>query len=108
APRPCAQAAVAPLPYRGCSVYLGLAPTALVFTTWSYALRRTPAGRLGVTTYLIPPVVIVMAWLLLGEVPPLLAIVGGAICVAGVVIVRTPTLRWPGRSRAEARPAATE
>jgi len=38
-----------------------------------------------------------MAWLLLGEVPPLLALVGGAICVGGVVVVRTPRLRRPGR-----------
>jgi drug/metabolite transporter (DMT)-like permease len=59
-----------------------------------------------VTTYLIPPVVIGMAWLLLGEVPPLLAIVGGAICVTGVIIVRTPTLRWPRRTRVEAPTAA--
>jgi drug/metabolite transporter (DMT)-like permease len=75
-----------------------LFPTALGFTTWAYALNRTTAGRLGVTTYLIPPVVIVMAWLLLGEVPPLLAIAGGAICIAGVVIVRTQAIRLRGRS----------
>jgi drug/metabolite transporter (DMT)-like permease len=39
---------------------------------------------------MIPPVVIFMAWLVLGEVPPVLALVGGAICIIGVVIVRTP------------------
>lgn len=89
-------------------VYLGLFPTALGFTMWAYALRRTSAGRLGATTYLVPPVVIVMAWLLLGEVPPALAIVGGAICVAGVVVVGTPTLRWPGRSSLDARSPATD
>ena len=106
APQLLSELAVAPLPKIGWLVYLGLAPTALGFTTWAYALRHTPAGRLGVTTYLIPPVVIGMAWLLLGEVPPLLAIVGGAICVTGVIIVRTPTLRWPGRTRVEAPTAA--
>ncbi len=30
----------------GWMVYLGLAPTALGFATWAYALRRTSAGRL--------------------------------------------------------------
>jgi len=99
APQLISEVAVAPLPKIGWIVYLGLFPTAIGFTTWAYALRRTPAGRLGATTYLVPPVVIGMAWLLLGEVPPLLAIVGGAICVAGVIIVRTPALRLPGRSR---------
>jgi drug/metabolite transporter (DMT)-like permease len=106
APQLLDEAAVAPLSKIGWIVFLGLGPTALGFTSWAYALRRTPAGRLGATTYLIPPVVIGMAWLLLGEVPPLLAIVGGAICVAGVIIVRTPTLRLPGRSRAANSAAA--
>lgn len=98
APTLVSEAGAAALPKLGWVVYLGLFPTALGFTTWAYALNRTTAGRLGVTTYLIPPVVIVMAWLLLGEVPPLLAIAGGAICIAGVVIVRTQSIRLPGRS----------
>jgi drug/metabolite transporter (DMT)-like permease len=100
APAMLAEASVAPLPKLGWLLYLGLFPTALGFTTWAYALRRTTAGRLGATTYLVPPVVILMAWLLLGEVPPPLAIVGGAICIAGVVIVRTPKLRLAGRATA--------
>ena len=33
---------------------------------------RTTAGRLGSTTYLVPPIVIVMSLVVLGEVPPLL------------------------------------
>ena len=39
-------------------VYLGVVPTALAFSTWAYALGRMDAGRLGVTTYLVPPLVI--------------------------------------------------
>ena len=81
-------------------VYLGVFPTSIAFTTWAYALNRTSAGRLGATTYLIPPVVVLIAWLLLGEVPPPLALVGGAICVAGVIIVRSSGLRWPRRAAA--------
>ena len=54
-------------------VYLGAVPTALAFSTWAYALRRMDAGRLGVTTYLVPPLVILLGWLLLDEVPPALA-----------------------------------
>lgn len=70
-------------------VYLGLFPTAIAFTTWAFALSRTPAGRLGATTYLVPPVVIVMGWLLLGESPPPLAIAGGVLCIAGVAVARS-------------------
>jgi drug/metabolite transporter (DMT)-like permease len=60
-------------------VYLGAVPTALAFSTWAYALARMDAGTLGVTTYLVPPLVIALGWLLLDEVPPALAVVGGAV-----------------------------
>ena len=51
-------------------VYLGVVPTALAFSTWAYALSRMDAGKLGVTTYLVPPLVILLGWLLLEEVRP--------------------------------------
>ena len=69
--------------------YLGLFPTAIGFTTWAWALRRTPAGRLGSMTYLVPPVAIVLGGLLLGETPAPMAIVGGVLCIAGVAVART-------------------
>jgi drug/metabolite transporter (DMT)-like permease len=70
-------------------VYLGAFPTAVAFTTWAYALSRSTAGRLGSMTYLVPPVAILMAWAVLGEVPPMLAIVGGVLCIGGVVVARS-------------------
>ncbi len=70
-------------------VYLGVVPTALAFSTWAYALARMDAGSLGVTTYLVPPLVILLGWLLLDEVPPALAVVGGAMCLAGVGFARS-------------------
>jgi drug/metabolite transporter (DMT)-like permease len=70
------------------TVYLGLVPTALAFTTWAYALSHTTAGRMGATTYLVPPLAILMAWLILDETPPGLAIAGGALCLIGVVLAR--------------------
>ena len=68
--------------------YLGLVPTALAFTTWAYTLARMDAGRLGVTTYLVPPLAILAAWPLLGEVPPVLAVAGGVVCLLGVGLSR--------------------
>ena len=70
-------------------VYLGVFPTAIAFTTFAYALARMDAGRLGVTTYLVPPITIVLGWLFLSEVPPTLAIVGGFVCLAGVAVARS-------------------
>jgi drug/metabolite transporter (DMT)-like permease len=81
-------------------VYLGVFPTAVAFTTWAYALSRTTAGRMGATTYLVPPIAILLGWGMLDETPELLALFGGALCLVGVVIARRPTL--PARRR-EAR-----
>ena len=72
-------------------VYLGVVPTAIAFSTWAYALSRTSAGRLGVTTYAVPPVAIALGWLLLQEVPSLVAVLGGALSLIGVGIARRQT-----------------
>jgi drug/metabolite transporter (DMT)-like permease len=69
-------------------LYLGVVPTALAFTTWGYALGRMPAGQLGVTTYIVPPLVILMGLIFFGEVPAPLAIAGGVICLIGVALSR--------------------
>lgn len=73
----------------GWMVYLGAAPTAIGFGTWAYALARTTAGRMGATTYLVPPLAVVLGWLLLGEIPPALSLPGGALCLAGVAVARS-------------------
>ena len=81
------------------TVYLGLFPTALAFTTWAYALSRTSAGRLGVTTYLVPPIAVLMGWIVLGEQQPALALAGGALCLLGVVVARAGARARAGRPR---------
>lgn len=70
-------------------LYLGVFPTAIGFTTWAYALARTSAGRTAAVNYLMPPLTIGLSWLFLAELPTLLAVVGGAICVAGVALARS-------------------
>jgi len=83
----------------GWLVYLGLFPTAIAFTTWAFALNRTAAGRLGSTTYLVPPMVIAMSWLALGEVPSAVAIAGGILCIGGVIVARSRSFSVPFRRR---------
>ncbi|MEU5217995.1 DMT family transporter [Streptomyces sp. NPDC020807] len=70
-------------------IYLGVFPTALAFTTWAYALARTTAGRMGATTYAVPALVVLLAWVFLGELPGALTLVGGALCLAGVAVSRS-------------------
>ncbi|WP_037805585.1 DMT family transporter [Streptomyces sp. NRRL F-2580] len=69
-------------------VYLGAVPTALAFTTWTYALARMPAGKLGATTYAVPAIVVLLSWAFLGEVPAWLSLLGGLLCLAGVAVSR--------------------
>ena len=87
------------------AVYLGAVPTALAFSTWAYALSRMPAGQLGVSTYVVPALVVLFGFLVFGEVPTVIAIVGGAVCLVGVALSR----RRP-RARAEGgiHPAAPD
>jgi drug/metabolite transporter (DMT)-like permease len=88
-------------------VYLGIFPTAIAFSTWAYVLGRTTAGRTAASTYAVPPIVVLLSWLLLDEVPPAAALVGGTLALAGVAVAtlrparaartrRTTARRWRG------------
>jgi drug/metabolite transporter (DMT)-like permease len=68
--------------------FLGLGPTAVGYGLWAYALARMPAGRLASTTLAVPAIAIAMSWLFLGEAPTVLAMVGGALALVGVVVSR--------------------
>jgi drug/metabolite transporter (DMT)-like permease len=69
-------------------LYLGIGPTATAFLLWAFVLAKMDAGPLGATTYVVPPLVVVISWIWLGQVPPALAIPGGLLCLAGVAIAR--------------------
>jgi drug/metabolite transporter (DMT)-like permease len=89
APQLVAQAADAPAAATLNMVYLGVFPTAIAFTTWGYALARTSAGKMGATTYAAPALVVAMSWLFLDEVPGLITLGGGVLCLAGVAVSRS-------------------
>jgi drug/metabolite transporter (DMT)-like permease len=69
-------------------VYLGVFPTAIAFTTYAYALQHMSASSLAITTYLVPPITIVMGVVFLDEAPPAMAYVGGAFALVGVAVAR--------------------
>ncbi|HEX2666762.1 MAG TPA: EamA family transporter [Gammaproteobacteria bacterium] len=68
-------------------LYLGLFPAAIGNLTWAYALSRLPAGRAAAALYLGGPIAMLISWLLLGEQPALLAMVGGGVVIASVALV---------------------
>lgn len=83
-------------------IYLGVFPTALAFLLWGYALTHTGAGLLSSSSLLVPAFTVVLAWLLLGEVPPPLAAAGGVLCLAGAAFAVAPAVVAALRPRQQA------
>jgi drug/metabolite transporter (DMT)-like permease len=68
-------------------VYVGVFATAVAYATLAYVFSRLPAARAGVVNYLIPPLALAIAWVWLGEVPTLIAVLGGVVTLIGVALV---------------------
>jgi drug/metabolite transporter (DMT)-like permease len=82
----------------GWLIFLGVGPTAAAFTTFAYALKYMNAGALGITTYLTPPLTIVLSVVILAETPPSSAYLGGALSLLGVAVAQQST-RLPRTTR---------
>lgn len=67
--------------------YLGIFPTALGYVLWAYALSRASVATVTSTLNLLPLLSLVIAWLWLGEIPSLFALVGGFTTLAGVILL---------------------
>ena len=79
-----------PWPVTAGVVYLGVFPTAIAFLLWGYALARTSAGRMAASSYVVPGIAVLLSWALLAEVPATVALIGGAVSLAGVALTRLP------------------
>jgi len=70
----------------GAAAFLGLAPSALGFVLWGYAMARMPVGRVTTSLYLVPATAIVISLAWLGQVPGPVELIGGAVALAGVML----------------------
>jgi drug/metabolite transporter (DMT)-like permease len=80
----------------------GLASALLAGLLYYAGLRRVPAERAAILTYLEPPAAILCGWLALGERPAPEAALGGALILAAglIVVARPPRGTRPGPDRA--------
>jgi len=85
----------APLDATIAVAYLGVFPAAIAYLAWSYALKRMPATVLSTTLNLSPLIAILLAWLLIAEVPGPLSLIGGAIAIVGVLVMTLRGHREP-------------
>lgn len=76
--------------------YTTLAATVIGSGIWTWLMARHPSGTVAPFSMLVPVTGLALAWLLLGEVPAPLELVGGVLVVGGVL--------WASRPRPLALP----
>jgi drug/metabolite transporter (DMT)-like permease len=81
--------AAAPLSASVAIVWLGAASSVAGFLAWSYAIKRLPVVVSSNALFAVPVAAFVIGWLVLGEAPAALALLGGAITIAGVTFAQT-------------------
>ncbi|WP_051948939.1 DMT family transporter [Methylosinus sp. PW1] len=67
--------------------YLGVVPTALAYTLWSLALARAPASKVSSLLYLEPVATFLLGWVILGEIPTPITVLGAICALGGVALV---------------------
>jgi len=82
-------------------IYLGVLPTVVGYALWAYATSRLPVARVTAFLYGVPVVATLIGWLLLGERPTALSVVGGLVVIGGVALTSFKGRGGRPRRRAE-------
>ncbi|MGV3771917.1 MAG: DMT family transporter [Verrucomicrobiales bacterium] len=68
-------------------LYLGIFPGVISFLAWSKVISMMPASRASSFLFLVPLFASTISWFWLGEIPGATTFAGGALALAGVVMV---------------------
>ncbi len=67
-------------------LYIG---AVLLVIIWAWALSRLDASSAAPCLLLVSPAALLVAWLALGEIPAPVALIGGALTLAGVAVAQS-------------------
>ena len=73
-----------------------MAPSALGFVLWAYALSRMDVGRATLSLYLVPAAAIVISLAWLAQIPGPVELAGGAVALCGVILASSTGKPVPG------------
>ena len=68
-------------------IYLGVFPATLAYLAWSYILQNMAVSHTVRYMYAIPFAAALLGWLLLGEAPAMISLLGAVIAIVGVWLV---------------------
>jgi drug/metabolite transporter (DMT)-like permease len=77
---------------------MGVFTTALANALWAMVVAQMNVSRAVSFLYLVPAMAVLIAWLWLGEVPGMIALAGGVLVIAGVVLVNSGKSKAPDPS----------
>lgn len=67
-------------------IYLGVIPGAIGYAAWSYAMQsEIPASKVVLSLYILPLFTTLIGWLMLGEMPATMELVGGCVALLGAL-----------------------
>ena len=69
------------------AVYIGVVPSAVAYTLYSYAISEASVTLVATFLYLVPVFSILFSWVLIGEIPTWLTLAGGGVAIVGIVMV---------------------
>ncbi len=86
------------------TVYIGVFPAAIAYAQFSYAISKLPVSLATTFLYAVPVFSLGFAWLLLGEVPSPMTILGGVVALSGIGLVTYAKQRDQRAARSLYRP----